>query len=223
MSSSGREYEALASAHSDSWLRDHCGLVVVNISRWGVAATDPSSGGMQWDARLAVACARDWAPPQRAASFVVFGGQDYARPAPLPAPRNMSPMKAVTAEYLAVLEFTRVDNWHETWRSESGRRTRKGLLGRFEQRLAICVQRARAVQPQLEVANALDVVALVGVVGEYACQEGVEALLSQSDCPYPELKRMYEARRFVFFYCAPTGILPVGPPIMARPPSSASS
>ena len=212
MSPTGKEYEALASTQSACWLRDHCGLIIANDSRRGVASTDPSSGGMQWDARLAVTCARDWAPPPRTASFVVFGGQDYVRPAPLPTPREMSPGKPVVAEYLAVLEFTRVDNWYETWRSESGRKVRKGLLGRFEQRLAICVQRARAVQPRLEVATALDIVACVGVVGEFACQEGVEALLSKSDCPYPELKRMYEARRFVFFYCAP--MLPVGLPIM---------
>ena len=126
----------------------------------------------------------------------------------------MSPGKPVSAEYLAVLEFTRVDNWYETWKSESGK-TRKGLLGRFEQRLALCVERARTAEPRLEVVNALDVVALVGVVGEFSCQEGVEAQLSKSGCPYPELKRMFEARRFVFFFCAP--MLPTGVALMGTP------
>ena len=215
MSPSGREYETLASAKSDSLLRIYCGLVIADDSRRGVASTDPSSGGMQWDARLAVTCARDWVPPPRSAAFLVFGGLDYSRPAPLPAPRNMSPGKPVAAEYLAVLEFTRVDNWYETWKSESGKKTRMGLLGRFEKRLSLCVQRARNTEPRLEVANALDVVALVGVVGEFSCQEGVEALLSKSDCPYPELKGMFEARRFVFFYCAP--MLPTGGALMGTP------
>ena len=127
----------------------------------------------------------------------------------------MSPGKPVAAEYLAVLEFTRVDNWYETWKSESGKKTRMGLLGRFEKRLSLCVQRARNTEPRLEVANALDVVALVGVVGEFSCQEGVEALLSKSDCPYPELKGMFEARRFVFFYRAP--MLPTGGALMGTP------
>ena len=207
MSPSGREYETLASTKSDSCLRFYCGLVIADDSRRSVADMDPSSGGMQWDARLAVTCARDWAPPPRTAAFVVFGGLDYSRPAPLPAPRNMSPGKPVAAEYLAVLEFTRVDNWYETWRSESGKKTRKGLLGRFEQRLAKCVQRARTVEPRLEVVNTLDLVALVGVVGEFSCQDGVEAQLSKSDCPYPELKRMFEARRFVFFYLPKVRVL----------------
>lgn len=216
MSPTGREYEALASTKSDGWLRDLCGLDIVSDSRRGVADTDPSSGGMQWDARLAVTCVRDWTPPtMRAANFVVFGGLDFARPALLPAPRNMSPGKPIAAEYLALLEFTRVDNWYETWRSESGRKVRKGLLGRFEQRLAVCVQRARAAEPRLEVNTALDVVALVGVVGEFACKEGVEALLAKSDCPFPELQRMFKAHRFVFFYCAP--MLPTGAPLMGVP------
>jgi len=212
MSPTGREYETLASAKSDTWLRFYCGLVIADDSRRGVASTDPSSGSMQWDARLAVTCARDWEPPPQAAAFLVFGGLDYSRPAPLPAPRNMSPGKPVAAEYLAVLEFTRVNNWYETWMSESGKKVRKGLLERFERRLAICIQRVRAADPKLRVDSALDVVALVGVVGEYSCQEGVEALLSKGDCLYPELKRMFEARRFVFFYCAP--MLPTGGALM---------
>jgi hypothetical protein len=129
----------------------------------------------------------------------VFGGADYAQPDPLPAPRNLSPLKPLAAEYLAMLEFTRVENWYETWKSESGEKVRKGLLERFERRLAICGQRARAAEPSQVVATALDVVALVGVVGEFPCREGVEALLSKADCPYPELQRMFAARRFVFF------------------------
>ena len=203
MSPSGRAYEELVGTKIDEWLRATCGLIVTVESRRGVASTDPSAGGMQWDARLAVTCARDWVAPPRAATFVVFGGLDYARPDPLPAPRNLSPLKPVAAEYLAVLEFTRNDNWYETWKSESGKKVRKGLLERFEARLAICVQRARAAVPQIAVATALDVVALVGLVGEYSCREGVEALLSKADCPYPELQRMFAARRFVFFYYAP--------------------
>ena len=215
MSPTGRAYEELVSTKIDEWLRSTCGLIVTAGSRRGVPSTDPSAGGMQWDARLAVTCARDWLAPPRAPTFVVFGGSDYARPVSLPETRNLSPIKPVAAEYLAVLEFTRVDNWYETWKSESGKKVRKGLLGRFEKRLAICVQRARAVVPPLMVDTALDVVALVGVVGEYSCREGVEALLSKADCPYPELKRMFAAQRFVFFHCAP--LLPLAAPVMTTP------
>ena len=183
----------------DEWLRSACGLIINLDSRRGIASTDPSAGDMQWDARLAVTCERGWVAPPRAANFVVFGGADYAQPDPLPAPRNLSPLKPLAAEYLAMLEFTRVENWYETWKSESGEKVRKGLLERFERRLAICGQRARAAEPSQVVATALDVVALVGVVGEFPCREGVEALLSKADCPYPELQRMFAARRFVFF------------------------
>ena len=196
-------YEELVGTKIDEWLRGVCGLIVAVDSRRGVAGTDPSADGMQWDARLSVTCAREWVAPPRSANFVVFGGADYARPDPLPAPRNLSPLKPVAAEYLAVLEYTRVDNWYETWKSEGGRKVRKGLLERFERRLAICLQRARAVEPKLAVDTALDVVALVGVVGEFPCRDGVEALLCKADCPYPELQRMFAARRFVFFYFAP--------------------
>ena len=211
MSPTGRAYEELVGTKIDEWLRSTCGLIVAFDSRRGVPSTDPSAGDMQWDARLSVTCARDWVAPLRAATFVVFGGADYARPDPLPAPRYLSPLKPVAAEYLAVLEFTRVDNWYETWKSEGGKRVRKGLLERFEKRLAICVQRALAAEPRLTVSSALDVVALVGVVGEFPCREGVEALLSKADCPYPELQRMFAARRFVFFYYAP--LLPLAAPV----------
>lgn len=213
VSPTGRAYEELVSSKVDQWLSDKCGLIVAVDSRRGVASTDPSAGDMQWDARLAVTCARDWVAPSRAASFMVFGGVDYARPDPLPATRNLSPLKPVAAEYLAVLEYTRVDNWYETWRSDGGKKVRKGLLERLEKRLAICVQRALAVVPPLTVKTALDVVALVGVVGEFPCREGVEAQLSKADCPYPELQRLYAARRFVFFVYSP--LVPLAAPVTA--------
>ena len=84
MSPTGRAYEELVGTKIDEWLRSTCGLIVAFDSRRGVPSTDPSAGDMQWDVCLSVTCARDWVAPLRAATFVVFGGADYARPDPLP-------------------------------------------------------------------------------------------------------------------------------------------
>jgi hypothetical protein len=48
----------------------------------------------------------------------------------------------------------------------------------------------------------LDAVALVGVVSVAKCHESMEALLASPTCSWPLLKKMHEAKRFVFFYCS---------------------
>jgi hypothetical protein len=100
--------------------------------------------------------------------------------------------------------------WHEGWTSATGK-IRKALLPRLEARLAICVQRAGAAG--IDVKSVLDVVAVVGVVSEDACQEGVEAQLSRPTCPHAHLRAMFLARRFVFFLCV--AAIPAGAPVLA--------
>jgi hypothetical protein len=126
----------------------------------------------------------------------VYGGHAYQRPEKLPAPRRLSPTEAAAAEYFAVLECTRHPGWDEGWRSDSGR-VQEALLPRLERRLAVCLQRAGAAG--VAATSVLDVAALVGVVGKDLCEEAVEAQLARPDCPLPNLRAMFLARRFVFF------------------------
>ena len=198
VSPTGKQYEAFVETKVDDWLRDFCGLSIVMNSRRGLASTDPAAGGQQWDARFSVVCNLSWAGGARSSSFFVYGGHLYQRPEKLPAPRHLSPTKVAAAEYFAVLEYTRFPGWHEGWKSDTGK-TRKALLPRLEQRLAVCLQRAGAAG--IAASNILDIVALVGVVGEDLCQEAVEAQLSSPDCPLAHLQAMFMARRFVFFQC----------------------
>jgi hypothetical protein len=131
-----------------------------------------------------------------------YGGGQYARPASIP-PRQISPTKP-PAEYFAVLEYTRFPAWTVTWKSNE--QVRKSLLLRLEERLLKCIQRAGAagvVNP-----NVLNLVAVVGVVGEDRCQESAEAILAKADCPFCNLREMYLARRLVFFNCMP--MIPTG-------------
>ena len=210
VSPTGKQYEAFVETKVDDWLRDFCGLSIVMNSRRGLASTDPAAGGQQWDALFSVVCNLSWAGGARSSSFFVYGGHLYQRPEKLPAPRHLSPTKVAAAEYFAVLEYTRFPGWHEGWKSDTGK-TRKALLPRLEQRLAVCLQRAGAAG--IAASNILDIVALVGVVGEDLCQEAVEAQLSRPDCPLAHLRAMFMARRFVFFQCV--AAIPVGAPVLA--------
>ena len=54
----------------------------------------------------------------------------------------------------------------------------------------------------------LDLVAVVGVVGEDRCQQSAEATLSKADCPHVNLRKLFLERRFVFFHCTP--MMPAG-------------
>jgi hypothetical protein len=211
VSPTGKQYEAFVDTQVDNWLRDCCGLSIALSSRRGLASTDPAAHGQQWDARFSVTCDASWAAAgARSSSFLVYGGSPYRRPDKLPAPRHLSPTKAAAAEYFAVLEYTRLPGWHEGWTSATGK-IRKALLPRLEARLAICVQRAGAAG--IDVKSVLDVVAVVGVVSEDACQEGVEAQLSRPTCPHAHLRAMFLARRFVFFLCV--AAIPAGAPVLA--------
>jgi hypothetical protein len=91
-----------------------------------------------------------------------YGGGQYARPAPV-TPRHISPTK-VLVEYFAVLEYTRFPSWTRTWKNMENGQVRKPLLPRLEQRLIVCLQRAGAAG--VESPGVLDLVAVVGVVGE---------------------------------------------------------
>ena len=212
VSPTGKQYEELVDSKINDWLKLRCGLQVVEGSRRGIAATDPSAANFQWDARFSVKCDPDWTAPARSGDFLVYGGSKYLRPAVLPTLRELSPTKfSAAAEYFAVLEYTRFPGWTEEWESSS-RKRRTSLLPRLEQRLLVCIQRAKAAG--VSTSSVLDVVALVGVVSDDTCKESVEALLSKVPCDYPAIQEMFRNKRFVFFYFAP--MLPVGPPVMAE-------
>lgn len=216
-SPTGKHYELFVESQIDEWLLRFCGVTPVAGSRRGLPPSDSAAGGVQWDARFSVVCDPSWVqPPPHSPAFLVYGGYAYERPVKLPT-RHLSPTKAVEAEYFVVLEFTRFPGWHESWKSESGKK-RKALLPRLEQRLAICVERAKAAG--IHVADVCDVVAVVGVVAEDACREAVEAQLGAESCPHAHLRKMYARRRVVFFYCA--AAVPVGATVLARTPDSAA-
>jgi len=111
-------------------------------------------------------------------------------------------MKPHLAEYFAVLEYTRFPGWTASWKQLESGQVRKALLPRLEKRLLVCLQRARAAG--VDSTRVVDLVAVVGVVGEdrCRCQESVEVALSKVDCPHANLREMFLARRFVFFSCA---------------------
>jgi hypothetical protein len=207
VSPTGKQYETFVDSKIDAWLADQCGLEVM-AARRGIPQTDEAALGVQWDARFSVLCPAEWEQPPPSALMYTFGGGQYARPASIP-PRRISPTKQTLAEYFAVLEYTRFPGWTATWKSDSGL-TRKSLLPRLEERLLRCIQRAGAAG--VGDTSILNLVAVVGVVGEDRCQESVEATLSKADCPHDNLRKLFLERRFVFFYCTP--MLPTGAAVL---------
>ena len=119
-------------------------------------------------------------------------------------------MKPHLAEYFAVLEYTRFPGWTASWKQLESGQVRKALLPRLEKRLLVCLQRARAAG--VDSTRVVDLVAVVGVVGEDRCQESVEEALSKADCPHASLREMFLARRFVFFSCTP--MMPTGAAVL---------
>ena len=206
VSPTGKQYETFVDSKIDAWLADQCGLEVM-AARRGIPQTDEAALGVQWDARFSVLCPAEWEQPPPSALMYTYGGGQYARPASIP-PRRISPTKPL-AEYFAVLEYTRFPGWTATWKSDSGL-TRKSLLPRLEERLLRCIQRAGAAG--VGDTSILNLVAVVGVVGEDRCQESVEAILSKADCPHDNLRKLFLERRFVFFYCTP--MLPTGAAVL---------
>jgi hypothetical protein len=207
VSPTGKQYETYVDSKIDAWLADQCGLVVM-AARRGIPQTDEAALGVQWDARFSVLCPAEWEqPPPSSALMYTYGGGQYARPASI-QPRRISPTKPM-AEYFAVLEYTRFPSWTVTWKSDSGQ-VRKSLLLRLEERLLKCKQRAGAAG--VDNTSVLNLVAVVGVVGEDRCQESAEDILSKADCPYVNLRILFLERRFVFFFCTP--MLPTGAAVL---------
>jgi len=207
VSPTGKQYETFVDSKIDAWLADQCGLEVM-AARRGIPQTDEAALGVQWDARFSVLCPAEWEqPPPSSALMYTYGGGQYARPASI-QPRRISPTKPM-AEYFAVLEYTRFPSWTVTWKSDSGQ-VRKSLLLRLEERLLKCIQRAGAAG--VDNTSVLNLVAVVGVVGEDRCQESAEAILSKADCPHVNLRILFLERRFVFFYCTP--MLPTGAAVL---------
>ena len=191
----GEEYERLADNHVDAWLLGFCGLRIVPGARRRLADTDPEAQGQQWVARFLVTVEPALHQPPRNASFFVYGGSDYHPPAQLQL-RELSP-HSPKAHFFAVFEYTAYDEWFTASTSEEGTE-QKNLLSSLEQRLAILQQRAGAAGSVI--ADICDVVAVVGVAGQYPCEADVELILSDpAVTKYPLLKAMFNAHRFVFF------------------------
>ena len=203
MSPGGPEYERVVNDNIDEWLVTNCGLRVVATGRHGIAATDAAAGGVQWDARYSVVLVSPWKQPRAGSdTFYVYGGGNYVRPEPPPQLRIVSPSKrgqAPDAHFLTVLEFSSYDGWTRDWTEAGTKKVRKGLPQRLEARLAICLE--RFTEAGNAATSVLDAVALVGVVSMRKCQESMEALIADQACPWPLLKKMFVAKRFVFFYC----------------------
>ena len=203
VSPSGKQYVNFVD-HFDSkigaWLAEQCGLKVLAAQR-GLPQSDGASEEMQWDARFSVQCPAEWSQEQPPSALMyTYGGGQYSRPDPI-QPRQISPTKPLLAEYFAVLEYTRFPGWTSTWKNMDSGQVRKALLPRLETRMLVCIQRAGAAG--VESTGILDLVAVVGVVGEDRCQESVEESLSKADCPHVNLRKLFLARRFVFFNCVP--------------------
>ena len=205
-SPTGKQYEEYVDSKIDAWLADECGLEVLGDSRRSIPKSDDASGGFQWDARFSVTCSSSWEQPPSSSLLFAYGGR-YSRPSPV-ARRRLSPLKPLLAEYFTVLEYTRFPGWTRTWTADSAH-VRKSLLPRLEERLLRCIQRAQAAG--VTSTGICDLVALVGVVGEDACKESVEELLSDAKCVYINLRQLFLAHRFVFFQC--TLVLPTGPAV----------
>jgi hypothetical protein len=91
---------------------------------------------------------------------------------------------------MAIFEITTAKRWPMS------------LLARLEQRLAVSLDRARALNPDAAELSVLAVVAVVGVLGTDACPESVSTRLARS-AGTPLLREMASAARFVFLLRAP--------------------
>ena len=91
---------------------------------------------------------------------------------------------------MAIFEITTAKRWPTS------------LLARLEQRLAVSLDRARALNPDAAELGVLAVVAVVGVLGTDACLESVSTRLARS-AETPLLREMASAARFVFLLRAP--------------------
>ena len=205
VSPSGRQYETYIDSQMDVWLARHCGLTIVAGSRRGIPSSAAGAGSMQWDGRFSVMCTAGWRSVARSltSDFYVYGDYlYYQRPPAKLELRKLSPNKEMNAQYFAVLEYSRWGDWTHSWvNDQTPPRSRSALPPRLEKRLAVCCQRAREAWGSTEVPDVLDVVAVVGVVGEDSCLEAVEELLRAPTAELRLLKKMHQAGRFVFMRC----------------------
>ena len=215
VSPDGRQYEAIVDSKIDAWLLQYCGLQVVEGSRCGVPNTVSGAGDVdvQWDGRCSVSCTPSWAAQPRSDQFYVYGNETmYRRPAILSTTRGLSPGKPKNEMYYAVLESSRWGDWTHTWTNDDKPpKVRKALPPRLDTRLRLCVERAKAAGFPKST-TVLDVVAVVGIVGEFDCKEAVESQLSKPTKELELLKAMYNAGRFVFKRCS---VIPVGAPLVS--------
>lgn len=131
-----------------------------------------------------------------AAGFLIYPDHERClRPARPERAREFTPTKlpsgaAAASDYMAIFEITTAKRWPMS------------LLARLEQRLAVSLDRARALNPDTAELSVLAVVAVVGVLGTDACPESVSTRLARS-AGTPLLREMASAARFVFLLRAP--------------------
>ena len=193
------DYEDSGRAHLLAIFEDTFGLRVMrNASPHRLQGEIEGTGHIsscEWDFRVPVMCLGAPTHPQKSNDLVIFPDLDsYMRPPVPDRARRLTPTKLAGAtvdtscDFIAIFEITIVAKWA------------KALAPRLEQRLAVTLDRARALQP-VEGRGAgplgiLDVVAVVGVVGISSCQHSVPGYVTTGATPL--LHAVMVAGRFVF-------------------------
>lgn len=144
----------------------------------------------EWDFRVPVNISGSPSFRTAPGSHIYPAHECYLRPARPARARELTPAKlpsgaATASDFMAIFEITTTRRWSS------------GLLPRLEQRLAVSLDRARALDPDAPHLRILDVVAVIGVIGVDACQASVATLLAKR-AGMPLLKEMADAARFVF-------------------------
>lgn len=200
--------EAARSFLCDVVLPQWLGLVPLAGALLARAAGDVHVEGhtdVQWDFRapVRVSALPPSCPAARGASMVVYRGfPAYVRPDPPPIERYLTPTKVPgaaappDAHYMAIFEVTTTKKWS---------RGRESLLWRLETRLAVSLERAKAMQAEgATPLDITDVVAVVGVVGPFSCEESVNRLMARYDggesAVPPNLRKLMDAARFIFVF-----------------------
>jgi len=149
------------------------------------------SASFEWDFRVPVNISGSPSFHTEAPGSHIYPAHErYLRPARPARARELTPSKlpsgaATESDFMAIFEITTTKRWTS------------GLLPRLEQRLAVSLDRARALDPDSPHLRILDVVAVIGVIGVDACQMSVATLLA-TRAGMPLLKEMADAARFVF-------------------------
>jgi len=193
------DYEDSGRAHLLAIFEDTFGLRVMRNASphrlQGEIEGTELIGSCEWDFRVPVMCSGAPAHPQKSNNLVIFPDLDsYMRPPTPDRARRLTSTKLAGAtvdtscDFIAIFEITIVAKWA------------KALVTRLEQRLAVTLDRARAIQP-VEGRDAgplgiVDVVAVVGVVGILSCQHSVPSYVTRVDTPL--LHALMVAGRFVF-------------------------